>query len=92
MSCESDLLREFKVVRFQPNDIILVHRTTKRPYEFYDQPYPSQSRIHPSIQHPLLLRGTLLSKGALYPYFTRTLQAELSTRMRAHNPIYFTED
>lgn len=78
-------------MRYEPNDIILVHRQSKKAYQFYDQAPPNANRIHANVQSPLLMRPTIINKGLIYAKPPQTLEQELETRKRAYTRLPYSE-
>jgi hypothetical protein len=64
--------KEFAIVRFQPNDILLLHKPTKKTYQYIEA--APDAALHPSITHPLLLRPVVYNNGLLYPRGLSTLE------------------
>ena len=59
-----DNLYSFSLVRYEPNDILLVDKRSRQPYSF--QPLSSSSPILPDVAHPYLLRPILYKDGAIF--------------------------
>lgn len=81
--------KEFAIIRFEPNDILLLHKPTKKAYQ-YLEPTPG-APLMPQITHPSLIRPIFYNNGLLYPRGASTLETELDNRRRAHSIIPFEE-
>ena len=57
--------KEFAIVRFEPNNILLLHKPTKKTY-LYVEPAP-EAQLHQHIIHPILFRPIVYNNGLLYP-------------------------
>jgi hypothetical protein len=57
--------KEFSIVRFEPNNILLLHKQTKKTFQYVE---PAQGvSLEQSITHPLLLKPIVYNNGLLYP-------------------------
>ena len=67
--------KEFSIVRFEPNNILLLHKQTKKTFHYVE---PAQEiPFNQNITHPLLLRPIVYNNGLLYPRGSSNLEAEL---------------
>ena len=89
---EEERLKEFKVLRFLPNDIILLHKQTKKTYQYYESPTIIPDSKIP-IQHSIIIKPLIIAgKGLLYPKPYKTLENEISCRKQASQPVPYAEE
>lgn len=82
--------KEFQIVKFEVGNILLVHRASKKAFQYF-QATPNVEAHH-HITHPCLARPIIYNNGLLYPKGISTLENELENRRRAHNLNIYTED
>ena len=81
--------KEFAIVRFEPQSILLLHKPTKKTYQYVEPAVDSV--LHQHIVHPNLIRPIVYNNGLLYPRGVSTLETELENRRRAHSLLHFEE-
>jgi hypothetical protein len=67
--------KEFAIVRFEPNHILLLHKPTKKTYQYLESAPDTPLNQH--IGHPSLMRPIIYNNGLLYPRGVSTLETEL---------------
>lgn len=82
---------DFAIIKFQPNNILLLHKESGKIYQYCECGYSSISEEAP-ILLPELLRPIKYSQGVLYHKEKSTLQSELEVRRRAHTIIPFSQE
>lgn len=70
-----DNLNAFSLVRYEPNDILLLDKRSRQPFSFHE--LPDQIATHPDISHPYLLRPILYKNGAIFAKGAETLASLL---------------
>lgn len=63
--------KEFAIVRFEPSNILLLHKPTKRTYHYLEPAADVSLQQH--IIHPYLIRPIVYNNGLLYPRGVSTL-------------------
>lgn len=67
--------KEFAIIRFEPNDILLLHKPTKKAYQYVEP--VSDTPLLQQITHSALIRPIVYNNGLLYPRGASTLETEL---------------
>ena len=70
-----DNLYAFSLVRYEPNDILLLDKRSRQPFSFHE--LPDQIVTLPDLSHPYLLRPILYKNGAIFPKGVETLASLL---------------
>ena len=81
--------KEFTIVRFEASNILLLHRPTKKTYQYLEPVHETPLLQH--ISHPALVRPIVYNNGLLYPRGMSTLETELENRRRARVCLPFSE-
>jgi hypothetical protein len=67
--------KEFAIIRFEPNDILLLHKPTKKAYQYVEP--AADCPLMQEITHCALIRPIVYNNGLLYPRGASTLETEL---------------
>lgn len=63
--------KEFSIVRFEPGNILLYHKSSKKTFQYVEQ--ATGTPLMPHILHPALIRPIVYNNGLLYPRGLSTL-------------------
>lgn len=78
------------IIKFEPNDILLLHKASKRAYQYFEGNPSMQADC--TISHPALLKPIRYNNGLLYAKEKSTLETEIENRKRGYNIIHFNEE
>jgi serine/threonine protein kinase len=82
--------KEFVIIRFEPSNILLLHKPTKQAYQYFEASSPAEQEC--SLSHPSLVRPIRYSNGLLYPKEKSSLRTEIENRRRAFSVLPFSEE
>lgn len=82
--------KEFVIIKFEPNNILLLHKPTKQAYQYFEA--SSSVDQDCSFNHPSLVRPIRYSNGLLYPKQKSSLKTEIENRKRAFTAVPFSEE
>lgn len=82
--------KEFVIIKFEPNNILLLHKPTKQAYQYFEA--SSSVEQDCCLSHPSLVRPIRYSNGLLYPKQKSSLKTEIENRKRAFSILPFSEE
>ena len=60
-----DNLYNFSLIKYEPTEVLLVHKGNRKPYTFH--PLQPDHEFRSNITHPSLCRPILFRNGLIYP-------------------------